>query len=283
MEIGENNINISLSSKTIDLQETESYHLSIEISPNKVLFSLLGIENLKYHYFKSLQCKSKDISDLVQLINSEELLKKSYSTSTVSYSHYPSVIIPNTLYDNNKKKEYLEFMSNNIETIKSDNIHQINATILYSIPKNINNIINQIQPKIIEKNSSNILINQLIKQYENIEEKNVFLYINEESEIEIVVLKKNQLLFQNKFSYTSKIDILYYVLFSYEQLNLKTEETILYLFGNIEKGDGIYSLLYDYIRYIQFGELSTSLNFDENLTTISKHQYFILFSQLLCV
>ena len=94
---------------------------------------------------------------------------------------------------------------------------------------------------------------------------------------------KKKLLFQNKFSIISEIDVLYYTLFLYEQLKLDTEKTELYLFGNIEKEDRIYSVLYDYIRNIQFGELSDNLTFSKELDDISKHQYFVLFSQLLCV
>ncbi len=57
----------------------------------------------------------------------------------------------------------------------------------------------------------------------------------------------------------------------------------LYLIGNIEKGDETYSLLYDYIRNINFAKISGNLSFSKELNQIIKHQYFTLFSQILCV
>ena len=57
----------------------------------------------------------------------------------------------------------------------------------------------------------------------------------------------------------------------------------LYLIGNIEKGDETYSILYDYIRNINFAKISGKLSFSKELQKINKHQYFTLFSQILCV
>ena len=57
----------------------------------------------------------------------------------------------------------------------------------------------------------------------------------------------------------------------------------LYLIGNIEKGDETYSILYDYIRNINFAKISGKLSFSKELQKITKHQYFTLFSQILCV
>lgn len=283
MEIGEkDNIETFHRSKTFNLENTESYHLSIEIFPSRIFFSLFCTENLEYNYFKSFGDANQNIDSLIKLINEEDILKQNYSTSTISYSHYPSTIIPNELYSENKKDEFLSFMNDNIESIKSDTIHQINATILYSIPKKLENIIKDIQPQIIEKNTTNILIDQLIKQYASLNMKNVFLFIKG-SNIEIIVLKKDKLFLQNKFSFNSEIDILYYTLFIYEQLDMDTETTCLYIFGEINKGDEIYSILYEYIRNIYFGKLSKELIFSNELKRMNHHNYFALFSQLLCV
>ena len=110
----------------------------------------------------------------------------------------------------------------------------------------------------------------------------MFLFVDE-SKIEIIVLQKDKLFFQNTFSWISENDILYFILFSYEQLKLDTDKTELYIFGKVEKGDKIYSILYDYIRNIKFGATSKNLSFSKKLITINGHQYFGLFSQLLCV
>jgi hypothetical protein len=54
----------------------------------------------------------------------------------------------------------------------------------------------------------------------------------------------------NSFNYTTKEDFIYYLLFTLEQLNLDTETVILKMFGEIEEGDDIYSICYQYVKHI---------------------------------
>ena len=281
MEIGENNKNnnISIFSKEIDFNKTENYHLSIEVSEKKICYTLLEIEKLEYVYFKSITSNSKD---LVKTINSEDILKNNFSSSSISYKDYPSIIIPNKLYSEQQKRKYLEFIEIDYEQIISENIKNIDSTILYSINKNINDIVNLIQVDIRQKNASNINIHQILRQYGKSLKKRVFLFITQDK-IELIVTQNSKLVFQNYFNTDSETDILYYTLFCFEQLKIDPNINETYLFGEIKKDDKKYTLLFEYIRNIQFGEISTSLNFSKELTEVSKHQNFSLFSQLLCV
>jgi len=271
MEIGGNNIS-SFS--------PEEHHLSIELSSERISYSLLNTNNLEYVYFKSISATENN--SIVNIISSEEVLKQEYSSSSISYKDFPSTLIPNELYKKEEKSKYLKFVTDNLESVETDVIHQIDSTIIYSVGTDIKNVINQIQPKISEKNSTNVSICQLIKQYGNKKEKIAFIFVDKNS-VELIVLEKGTLIFQNYFTVSSSTDILYYTLFCFDQLNLDTNKNELFVFGEISKGDENYSLLYDYIRNIKFGEISSSLSFTEELKTLSNHKYFTLYSQLLCV
>ena len=77
-----------------------------------------------------------------------------------------------------EKSKYLDFVTDNVESVKTDIIHQIDSTIIYSVCTDIENVINQIQPKISKKNSTNVAICQLIQQYEKKKEKTAFIFVN---------------------------------------------------------------------------------------------------------
>ena len=279
MVTGENNI-ISFSSENVNLQNTENFHLSVEISPKNICYSFLNIENLEFIFFKSISVS--EISELVNQISSEDKLKLNYSTSSISYKDFPSTIIPNKFFNTEKKHKYLEFVAEEIESIKTDILHQSDSSIIYSINHELVNIIQQILPNIKEKNSTNIAICQLLKQYSHLEKKTCYLFINT-NKIEIIVIEKGKLIFQNSFKVSNSSDILYFTLFCLDQLNIDPNKNEVFLFGDIQKGDENYSLLYEYIRNIKFGEISSTLSFNEELNNVSNHRYFTLFSQLLCV
>ena len=278
MEIGENNNITSFYKKNVNFTNTESFHLSIEVSPTKLKYTLLNTENLEYLLFKSVEVGN----NLLTAIGSEEILKQTFFSTSMCYRNFPTTIVPNELYSEINKERYLQFISDKKGTIKTDKIHQNNATTIYSVKEDIVHLMNQIQSGVIEKNSSTIIIEQLIKQYKNLTEKTAFLFINRKN-IELIILKKGELILHNYFDVNNSIDVLYYTLFGFNQLKMNPEESNLYLFGNIEKGDENYILIYDYIRNIKFGSLSNSLSFNEELKRVSQHQNFSLFSQILCV
>ena len=227
-----------------------------------------------YYYNKVQQCEySKKYV---------EILKYNFFSSSVSYKNFPSTIIPNQLYDATKKEVYADFVIGETQKIKTDIIHHDDSTILYSVEENITNTLNQIQIEIKEKNSSTVAISSILNQYSGLKERSCFL-IKENNKIEIIVIQDDQLILQNYFEVNSPTDVLYFTLFCFEQLKMDPNKNELYLIGNIEKGDETYSLLYDHIRNINFAKISGNLSFSKELNQIIKHQYFTLFSQILCV
>ena len=159
MVTGENNI-ISLFSENVNLQNTENFHFSIEISPNNICYSFLNTENLEYIFFKSIY--TSEITELISHISSEDKLKLNYSSSSISYKNFPSTIIPNKLFNTDKKQKYLDFVVEGVESVKTDILHHSDSSIVYSINHNLVNSIHQIFPNIKEKNSTNIAICQFL-------------------------------------------------------------------------------------------------------------------------
>ena len=113
-------------------------------------------------------------------------------------------------------------------------------------------------------------------------EKTIVYASIEKKNLEVCVLSENKLEFHNSFTTDTKEDLLYFLLFSMEQLGLSPEKTELVLLDDILKSDEKYNLLYQYVRNISFGNRPENLNFSKELESIKSHQYFCLFSQLLC-
>ena len=56
--------------------------------------------------------------------------------------------------------------------------------------------------------------------------------------------------FYNTFEFVSREDIIYYILFTVDQLNLNPEETPIVISGKISKEDEYYKIIYKYIRNV---------------------------------
>jgi hypothetical protein len=286
METGASNIllKINFSPSSPNNLLTEKCHLSVEIGLNNFSYCLFDTLTFTYILLKKFEFEAKGIKEscekITNIIASEELLKKEFYSSSLAFNNFPSTLVPTPFYKEEKNREILSF-NHEIEEVLTDKMHQMDAVNIYSVPIDLLNLINKSFPNTQKKCNSSILIDQLLLQNEKTEKTIVYASI-EKKKLEICVLSENKLEFHNSFTADTKEDLLYFLLFSMEQLGLSPEKTELVLLDDILKSDEKYNLLYEYVRNISFGNRSENLNFTKELESIKSHQYFCLFSQLLC-
>ena len=286
METGASNIllKINFSPSSPNNLLTEKCHLSVEIGLNNFSYCLFDTLTFTYILLKKFEFQAKGIKEscekITNIIASEELLQKEFYSSSLAFNNFPSTLVPTPFYKEEKNREILSF-NHEIEEVLTDKMHQMDAVNIYSVPTELLNLINKSFPNTQKKCNSSILIDQLLLQNEKTEKTIVYASI-EKKKLEICVLSENKLEFHNSFTTDTKEDLLYFLLFSMEQLGLSPEKTELVLLDDILKSDEKYNLLYEYVRNISFGNRSENLNFTKELESIKSHQYFCLFSQLLC-
>ncbi len=286
METGASNIllKINFSPSSPNNLLTEKCHLSVEIGLNNFSYCLFDTLTFTYILLKKFEFQAKDIKEscekITNIIASEDLLQKEFYSSSLAFNNFPSTLVPTPFYKKEKNREILSF-NHEIEEVLTDKMHQMDAINIYSVPTELLNLINKSFPNTQKKCNSSILIDQLLLQNEKTEKTIVYASI-EKKKLEVCVLSENKLEFHNSFTTDTKEDLLYFLLFSMEQLGLSPEKTELVLLDDILKSDEKYNLLYEYVRNISFGNRSENLNFTKELESIKSHQYFCLFSQLLC-
>jgi len=109
------------------------------------------------------------------------------------------------------------------------------------------------------------------------------LYLNlHQSQLEISVKTNNQFIFYNVFSFESKEDILYFLLFTMEQLNLNPLVCKLSIAGQLETNDDLIKSIKKYVKSVDFCVLDKSVTIANKTTAIPNHYYFTLLNQHLC-
>jgi hypothetical protein len=170
-------------------------------------------------------------------------------------------------------KSYLKYSIKTIATdlITFDELDFMNSKNVYVPYVNINNFLFQNFGEFEYKHYSSVLLEKLF----SIATNDICCYIHvSKSTLDIVIIKNSNLQFFNIFEYKTKEDFMYYVLFTLEQLDLSTEETLVSILGDMEEDSDLYRLIYTYIRNIDF--LSSKNAVFNNQKEISKHSNFIL-------
>ena len=276
MEIGENKI---LETKDFDIAKSKQYHLSLRIGIDNFSFSILDTVTLSYNYLVVNYFTYISIKDTVEkitsIIKNNNLFQLNFSSSSLIYSGFPNTLLPKELENLTNEKKLLEFNDDKCyEKIYFDNID--NIKIIYSIPETVDNITKTFFPTCKIMSEEKIFLEKKI--YADL---STCVYINFNlNSFSLTIFENKELKLQNSFNYKGAEDVLYYVLFCMEQLNLSAIKTPVVLFGNIDYNDKIYELMFNYIKDISFGDIDKNLRL--NLKK-DRHKYFSLVSQILCV
>ena len=281
METGESNP-ISIQSDNFNIALANSYHLSIQLGISHFSYCLLNTTTFTYDYAKKYSLSSKEdiTTEITEIINNDAIIKADFSSQSVAFVNFPSTLVPNILYKEEEAELLLAFNTEVNGKILTDNILSQKAHLIYAVPESIVSIVSNFFPKAKQKAQESILIQQYSQL--NTDTEKAYLYLNEHK-VGITIFKGDQLIFNNTFDYTTKEDLLYYSLFSFEQLKLSPESIDVTVFGTIEKEDEYFNLLYDYIRNVKLGERPHQFTFPNAFNTLAQHKYFGLFTQVLCV
>ena len=266
--------------KTInkEIEKTHKKKLSIQFSLDGFSFCTTNTHNEVLEFSSYTFSKTKNSPELVleklqDIFKKEKSLQYDFETVTVIHQNNLNTLVPNEYFKKDALKSYLKYSIKTIATdlITFDELDFMNSKNVYVPYVNINNFLFQNFGEFEYKHYSSVLLEKLF----SIATNDICCYIHvSKSTFDIVIIKNSNLQFFNIFEYKTKEDFMYYVLFTLEQLDLSTEETLVSILGDMEEDSDLFRLMYTYIRNIDF--LSSKNAVFNNQKEISKHSNFIL-------
>lgn len=250
----------TIAKSNLDLNNLTDKSLSIQLSLDGFSFCVYIPHSLEVVYFCSYefidnQNKSpyKQLELVESLFEKEPILNNQFNNVHVTHLNNLVAQVPKPIFNSDDLTSYLKYTVKVLENdyITFDEIKNTEIVTVYIPFVNINNFLFDKYGSFSYQHSSSILIEKLISQNKNLSKTTCFVNVNT-SIFEIVVLKNNSLILYNLFNFKTKEDFIYYILFVSEQLGLNPEEFELYLMGDIDKDSELYSIVYKYIRHVQF-------------------------------
>ena len=266
--------------KTINknIEVTSKRKLSIQFSLDGFSFCTTNTHNEVLEFSSYTFSKTKNSPELIleklqDIFKKEKSLQYDFETVTVIHQNNLNTLVPNEYFKKDALKSYLKYSIKTIasDLITFDELDFMNSKNVYVPYVNINNFLFQNFGEFEYKHYSSVLLEKLF----SIATNDICCYIHvSKSTFDIVIIKNSNLQFFNVFEYKTKEDFMYYVLFTLEQLDLSTEETLVSILGDMEEDSDLFRLMYTYIRNIDF--LSSKNPVFNNQKEISKHSNFIL-------
>lgn len=242
--------------------------LSIQISLSGLSFCIINKSENTVEYIKTVDLKQKHSPDyllnkLKAVFETNSVFEHDFENVLCIYQNELSCLVPEELFNSGQLANYLKFNAKILKTdfISHDKIGPVGAINVYVPLVNINNYLFDQFGSFTYKHSSTILIENLISIKPSDTDR-LFVNINTGT-FEIISFRADKLIFYNIFQYQTARDLIYYLLFTIEQLNFDTEIIKLYLIGNIEKGDKNFKLIYKYVRYVEILDFEPQFKFEK--------------------
>jgi hypothetical protein len=257
---------------------TEVYSLFAQVGNGHVSWCVLDNEKNKYVCLESFRNRLEDLSSRVPVAPNP------FRPVKVIVESNCSTLVPSLLFDREEKDLYLDFLHDREpdDEVRFDRLDQMEMVNVYSVPAYVVRTVSEIFPGSSLFHHSSALIKCLWMNFKNrINRRKMFLHVREH-DFDLLVYDGRQIEFYNTFHFQAPADIIYFVIFVMEQMDLNPEETGLILMGNIDRDSDAFRLLYKYIRNIEFTARNDLFNYSYTFDNIPPHHHYLLLNFRIC-
>ncbi len=251
-------------------------------------FAILNIREQKYialEYYDLQNCSTfLEVAEQIDtLIAQQHLLQQNFASVSISIQNTFNTLTPKALYQEDSGTDLLGFNQSLLQNEKesSDWISSIKAYNSYLIPQELKRCFNKHFPNHTWKHHSSVFIESLLQQFKLQEGTTIYIDV-QNRDFEILVLEGSKLKFHNGYSYRTAEDLIYYLLFACEQLELNPDQIPLLISGELEEESEVYKILYKYIRNIDFIKRNPNYQYSFILDELKEHYYYKLLNLHLC-
>lgn len=276
---------LELFDETLDINSTENYELSVQAAYDSLSFCILDSIRNKYILLRSFSPESYrnfTPGQISEIVSKDDFLTKKYKKVHVVMPSQKFTLVPPALFDPGRKEEYFSFnhVSSESDVILNNRLSDPDTFLLYAVSKPLYDLMRSFYPFVFPVHHLKQLFDQIPRNRKS--EGVFYIHLHVESDFFNLIIFRNQALqFCNAFNFRNISDILYYTLNAFRNLGIGQEETI-YLSGQTERYDDLYSNLSLYIRNVRFADPTGTFTFSYVFNDTGLHRYINLLSLINC-
>ncbi len=265
---------------------SNKYLLNILIEQSSISYAIEDMEQKKVVAVKSDKLDFNNyFRSIKSFILDDAYLQKKFKKIVIGFNTPITTIIPNDLYDDKLNDEYLRFNyaadKLRAKEILTGKIKNLQATVIFALDKEVKMFLSKKFPSAVLTSGIALWISLLLKEHDDAFSPRVFINVNKD-DFYIVAIKKDQLIYFNRFEYKNEDECLYYLLNAYKQLRFSTTLTHTYLAGSISEKDKLYTMLSSYFAKLSFLDFPKEFSASEKINKTIAHPFSNLYALSLC-
>ena len=262
-----------------DLNRTEEYKLSIQVSLDGFSFSVCS---LKENKLLALQNKPVTVSSphflarrFEDWINEIVLLKKKYAELQLNFFAPGISLIPSAFYDYHTQNSVAELLFGDQKnySVTDNYLPKVPGNLIFSIPDSLLLTFQNYFPN-HKINHPVSIVDRYLREHDPGKKNKLGLYFGKKTFC-LMFYTDNKIEVVNSFDYQHPNDVIFYSISVLQQLKISSKKVFLFLGGEILKGGELHNKLINYFNNIFF--LTSGLNqFPEKFRN-NEHRFITLF------
>lgn len=275
---------LELYDETLDINSTENYELSVQISSDDISFCLLDTLRNKFVMLRSYEPEDNSRFDpyrLNEIIRKDDFLPRKFRKTNIITPTQRSTLVPGPLFEDSRKEDYLDFNQKKVdrERVMISKIKNSDIYAIFSLQEGFADLLKGLFP---EGNIMHSL--KPLFQYVHFNRRstgnNIHIHF-EKDYLDTVIFDPNELKFCNTFNFKSMSDIEYFVLYVLKKMNVRQDETI-YLSGRTKEKEELRHAFSKYLTDVRFALPQGNYTFSYVLSEAELHRFLLLFSAVNC-
>jgi hypothetical protein len=263
----------------------KNLHLSIEVREINLFACLFDKDSNQYLSWASYNRRDdKNAKKPLDDILKEEMLNYKCSSSSVVFTHNSAMLIPAAFFAPESVNDYLK-QQNLIkpgETPCSDFIKNNDCYSVYAVDNHDYNNLKEKYPQATFRHHSSIFVEYLMALHKGSNRNEVHVYIFN-GYMDVVALQAGKLLLYNRYHIQTSNDFTYFLLWLYEELKLKPEDSPCFLYGEILEKSEMFDMAWRYLKNVRIADKTNRFTFSPMVDSLPAHRYYSLFMQYLCI
>lgn len=247
-----------------DFDQTEPYTLNIRICMDDFVFAIYNQNNKPSFYCEHYPTNYQHslAVNIKEIFKNSTYVPKYFQKINIIIAGMQCMTVPNDLFENQKAETFYWSCHNKKDNcmILNNSLIKNNVTLLYAIDKTCNQLLLEHYPEATILPSEYPLIKYLTERSLIGERYKMYILI-EKNSMEIYAFAPDRFILKNRFSnLKSNEDFIYYILYTWKNLEFNQEKDELYIIGNFSKQENMIETLREYIKQVSIIHPASEFN-----------------------
>ncbi len=276
---------LELLDETLDINATDNYDLSLELSQEGVSLAVLDLLRGKYvmlrHYPRTIPDDTV-LRPISEIIESDDFLKRKYRRVFITVPSLRYTMVPAPVYEPALKEDYFRFNHHSSEetAVFSNRLDFPDGIVLFSAEEDVAGQLASVWPDITPLHHTRPLLHHVSAACRASDDRYIHLHF-EKSFITVIIAENRNLVFCNSFACSAVTDTGYFLFNVLDRRGIAKEETI-HVSGTVEPYSESHISLLNFAENIKFSTPLIKHSFSYVMNEVHLHRWLNLFTAASC-